>query len=296
MKHYEVLTHQLANGETLAYRLAGSKGPHLVLVHGNMSSSVFFETTMNELEDYYQIIAVDLRGFGDSSYNQPISSLKEFGEDALELLQTLEVSEAAVLGWSTGGGVALEMAASNPDLVKKVILLDSVGIKGYPMFQKDENGQPLLDQPHTSKETIAEDAVQVAPVVYALANKDKTIMKAIWNALIYNLQQPNEDEYDLYLEAMFKQRNLVDVDYALMVFNMTNEHSGFSQGSNRIELIKAEVIIVHGEKDLVVPVAYAHEMKSYFQEQATLVIYEHTGHSLITDDFELFTKTIKEYV
>lgn len=296
MKHYEVKTIELSNKETLAYREAGSKGPKLLLVHGNMSSSIFYETTMNELENHYQIIAVDLRGFGDSSYHKEIDSLKDFADDLVEFIESKDFADCTVLGWSTGGGVALEMAASKPDAIKKVILLDSVGVQGYPLFQKDENGQAILDKPHTSKETIAQDAVQVAPVLYAFANKDKTTMRAIWDAVIYNLKKPDEYEYNLYLEAMFKQRNLVDVDYALMVFNMTNQHSGFAPGSNRLDLIKADVLILHGQKDYVVPVSYAQQMKEFLKEKAELVIFEHTGHSLLTDDFELFIKTLKEHV
>lgn len=295
MKHYEVNTVYLSNGESLAYRQAGNQGPKLLLVHGNMSSSIFFETTMNELENHYQIIAVDLRGFGDSTYNKEVNSLKDFADDLNEFLRTKQFEDVTVLGWSTGGGIALEMAASKPQLIKKVILLDSVGVQGYPMFQKDEKGQPILDKPHTSKETIAKDAVQVAPILYAYANKDKATMRAIWDALIYNLKKPDEYEYDLYLEAMFKQRNLVDVDYSLMVFNMTDEHSGFAAGSNRLSQIKADVVILHGKKDLVVPVAYAKQIKEQLND-ATLIVFDHTGHSLITDDFELFIKTLKEHV
>src|SRR5690554_3691966 len=196
MKHYEVKSLELSNGETLAYREVGDQGPKLLLVHGNMSSSLFYETTTNELENHYQILAVDLRGFGDSSYHKEIDSLKDFADDLLEFIDIKNFNDCTVLGWSTGGGVALEMTASKPSL-KKVILLDSVGVQGYPMFQKDEKGQPILDKPHTSKETIAQDAVQVAPVLYAYANKDKTTMRAIWDALIYNLKKPDEYEYDL---------------------------------------------------------------------------------------------------
>lgn len=296
MKHYEVLYQELTNGETLAYRKSGNQGPTLLLVHGNMSSSLFFEETIKELENEYQVIAVDLRGFGHSSYHQAIDSLKDFAEDIALFVEALKLQDITVLGWSTGGGVALELAVIKAKEVKKVILLDSVGVQGYPMFQKDENGKVLLDKPHVSKETIAQDAIQVVPVLYAYANKDKATMKTIWNALIYNLKQPDKDVYDEYVAAMFQQRNLVDVDYALMVFNMTNKHSGFAEGSNRLKDIEADVLILHGAKDLVVPVAFAQQTKSFFEEKAELVIFEHTGHSLVTDDFELFISTLREHV
>lgn len=296
MKHYEVLYQELSNNETLAYRKTGNHGPTLLLVHGNMSSSIFFEQTMTELETTHQIVAVDLRGFGDSTYHQEIDALEDFAEDLALFIDALNLKDVHVLGWSTGGGIALELAVLRPEEIKKVILLDSVGVKGYPMFQKDENGQPLLDKPHTSKETIALDAVQVAPVLHAYANQDVATMKAIWDALIYNLKQPSEELYDLHIKAMFKQRNLVDVDYALMVFNMTDEHSGFAEGSNRLKDVEADVVIIHGAKDLVVPLSFAQQTKSFLKDKAELIVFDHTGHSLLTDDFELFIKTLKEQV
>jgi 2-hydroxy-6-oxonona-2,4-dienedioate hydrolase len=296
MKHYQVLYQELSSGETLAYRKAGDHGPTLLLVHGNMSSSIFFEQTMNELEDSYLVVAVDLKGFGDSTYTKEADSLRDFAEDLALFVEALKLKSVTVLGWSTGGGIALELSVLKPEVIKKVILLDSVGVKGFPMFQKDAKGQLLLDKPHVSKKTIAQDAVQVAPVLSAYANQDAATMKAIWNTLIYNLKQPAEDVYDLHIEAMFKQRNLVDVDYALMVFNMTNEHSGFAEGSNRLKDIQADVLILHGAKDLVVPLSFAQQTKSFLKDKAQLVVFDHTGHSLITDDFELFIKTLREHV
>ena len=119
-------------------------------------------------------------------------------------------------------------------------------------------------------------------------------MKMIWNAVIYNMNQPSEEDYELYLDAMMKQRNLVDVDYSLVHFNMTDDYNGVRAGSGRMKDITADIIILHGEKDLVVPVSYAHDMKQRFGDQAELVLFDQAGHSVITDDLDLFIKTIVE--
>lgn len=294
MKQYPVHFHTCANGETIAYRKAGEKGPFLVLVHGNMSSSVHWQTTMEKLENDYQIIAPDMRGFGDSSYQKELNSLLDFGSDLIDLLEGLHVDSCILVGWSTGGGVVLEMAAELKEKVKKVVLLDSVGLTGYPMFKKDASYQPVLTELLKTKEEIAVDPVQVLPIVAAYANRDKAMLKAIWNAVIYNMNQPSEEEYDHYLEAMLKQRNIVDVDYGLVVFNMTHDHNGVVAGSGRMDLITADIVILHGEKDLVVPVMYAHDMKKRFGDKAELVLFENAGHSVITDDLDLFISTLKE--
>lgn len=294
MKNYPVHTLQLSNGETLAYRTAGSKGDVIVLVHGNMSSSVHFQTTMEQLENEYQVYAVDLRGFGDSSYHHELNCLRDFAEDIEEFVKLLDLRNFTILGWSTGGGIVLELAADMPERIKKIVLLDSVGVKGFPLFKKGPDYQPILTQMHDSKASIALDPVQVLPILNAYANRDKATLKAIWNAVIYNLRQPSEEDYELYLEAMLKQRNLVDVDYSLLKFNITHDASLSSPGSGRIDLISAPIVILQGLKDYVVPYDQAVEMKKYFGDQAKLITFEEAGHSVITDDLDLFIKTLKE--
>jgi 2-hydroxy-6-oxonona-2,4-dienedioate hydrolase len=293
------LTHHTftcSNQETLAYTQTNTPGPVLLLVHGNMSSRVFFYPTMQRLASSMNVIAVDMRGFGDSSYHHPFDGLDELASDLNELVEHLAIRDVTLLGWSTGGGVVLEMAAAKTDRFRQVILLDSVGLTGYPMYQKDQNGQADLSKPHRSKETVALDPVQVLPILIAYQNRDKGIIKMIWNALIYNLKQPEEAVYDLHCEEMFKQRNLVDIDYSLMMFNMSDAHSGFAPGNGRAHLIQCPVHIWHGEKDLVVPVAYAHAMKDFFKDQATLHIIPEVGHAYLNDNFEAWIDDLKRVV
>ncbi len=296
MKNYDVLEKKLSNGETIAYRHAGSAGENIILLHGNMSSSVFWQTSMEVLEGEFNIIAPDLRGFGDSTYNKPVDSLADFSEDISLLIDEIGLDKSYVLGWSTGGGVAMELAAMYPDKVKGIVLLDSVGVKGYPIFKKDEKGQPIFTELLSNREDIAADPVQVLPVLQAYEQKNKDVLRGIWDMLIYNMNKPEEGEYDIYLDAMLKQRNLVDVDYSLAHFNITDEHNGVSAGNNNIEKIVCPVLIIHGAKDLVVPVNMAHEMKAKFGDKADFVLIEHSGHSLITDDLDLFVETINKFI
>lgn len=296
MKQYPVQYINLENGEILAYRQSGKKGKTILLIHGNMSSSVHFQEVIEQLEDNYQVYALDLRGFGDSSYKKPLNSLHDFAEDVNLFINALDLDHIHMLGWSTGGGIALEVAADLKTRIEKVYLLDSVGIKGYPMFKKDAHGQPILTELITSKEDIAADPVQVLPVLQAYEANNRAVLRAIWNALIYNLNQPSEEDYEIYLDAIFKQRNLVDVDYGLVHFNMTHDSNGVNNGSGRMDLITAPIVIFHGQKDLVVPISFAHEMKSYFKDQATMEIFENAGHSVLTDDLDLFINTFKKHI
>ena len=294
MKQYPVKTAALPNGETIAYRTAGEHGPVIVLIHGNMSSSVHWQTTMEQLEQDYRVYAPDLRGFGDSSYEAPFDSLRDLANDVAHWLDAIGLTESyTAVGWSTGGGVSMELAADRPNQVAKVILLDSVPLTGYPLFKKDTNGAPIHAKPHKTKEDLAADPVQVLPILTAYATNNRKYMRGIWNALIYNLREPSAEDYEAYLTAIMKQRNLVDVYYSLATFNMTNGPTGSADGSNRASLVNCPVVVLQGEKDLVVPFAWGQSIKNYFGDQATMITFPEAGHSVITDDPELFFTTLR---
>ncbi|MDO5714030.1 MAG: alpha/beta hydrolase [Tissierellia bacterium] len=295
MEKFEVHKQILSNNEVMAYRKVGSGKEILLLIHGNQSSSIFYEDLMDTFKDKYTIYAIDLIGFGDSSYNREIQSIADFSVDVYLFMEALEIKSATVLGWSTGGGVAMELAALHPDKVKKLILMDSVGLKGYFIYKYDENFQPILSQRVYKKEDIAQDPVSVLPILKAFKERDFDFIKNVWNSIIFNLNQPDEEKYDILVNAIMKQRNLVDVVTSLAQFNITHENNGVVDGSGHIDLIQCPVYIIHGKEDLVVNVELAKEAARYFGDRGTLYILENAGHASfmdVPDEFEKILRSI----
>lgn len=294
MKEYLLQTVQIPNGETIAYRKAGHGEKTVLLVHGNMSSSVHWQTTMEALENDFTMFAPDMRGFGDSSYNNTFDSLHELAQDLEAFADAVGIAKFSAIGWSTGGGVVMELAADWPDRVEKIVLLESVPPTGYPIFKKDENGQPILTELLKTKEEIAADPIQVVPALNAYANGDRDTMRAIWNAAIYNMNQPPAADYERYLDAIMQQRNLVDIDYSLLTFNMTDAPTGSAPGSGRLSAIQCPVIILQGEKDMVVPLPWAQGTLAAFGDRATMHTFPNSGHSPLTDEPDVFMAKLKE--
>lgn len=287
---------QLNNGEELTYREREGGGKLLVLVHGNMTSSKHWDLLMESLPEKYKIYAPDLRGFGGSSYNSEINSLHDFAEDLKDFFEKLNLEDFVLMGWSTGGGVAMDFAADNPDYIKKLILLESVGTKGYPIYKKDENGQPIPGELLSTKEEIANDPVQVLPVLNAYQSKDKDTMKMIWNATIYTDNKPEPEKYDEYVEDMFTQRNLVDVDYALAHFNISSEDTELNKANNKAEKINLPTLVLYGENDKVVTEKMAKDINKDIGENASLEYLENCGHSPLIDDLEQLKNKILTFI
>ncbi|MCH4886016.1 alpha/beta hydrolase [Acidaminobacter sp. JC074] len=280
--------------ETIAYREQGHGDKVVILIHGNMTSSAHYNLLMDRLTKDMKVYAVDLRGFGGSTYINPVNHLKDFSDDIKAFVSALKIDKFTIAGWSTGGGIAMQYCIDYPDDVEKLILFESVGISGYPIFRKDENGQAIVGDFLTTKEELAKDFVQVLPILNAYENKDKETLRAIWDALIYTNKKPDEDMYDYYLEDMLTQRNLVDVDYALMYFNISSEHNGVTEGTGEVSKLKLPTLIFQGKNDLVVPLEMGQGIYKAM-DHATYVLHE-GGHSPFIDDLDMVVEELEKFL
>jgi pimeloyl-ACP methyl ester carboxylesterase len=266
--------------ETLAY-LDEGQGPVVVMVHGNMSSSVHYEPLITRIKDKYRCIAVDLRGFGDSSYNNRFDTLEELADDVAAFTDALGIDSFYLIGWSNGGGVSLRLCAKYPEKVKKFFDIEGAGLKGYPLYKK-ENYQST-GEPYASKEEMATDPMQVAPVLGIFAKGDAAMMTSIWDATIYTVNKPTREQNDLWMSETLKQRNLVDLDWALATLNMSDEYTPYGKGDGSIKNIKCPVALTMAEKDIVVPDYMVLDNYNALGSLATLLPYENCGHSPMVD-------------
>jgi len=287
---------KLPNGETMGYRKSGKGSKVLVLVHGNMSTSKHWDLVMERLPEEYTAYAIDMRGFGDSSYNTRVNSLREFSEDLKLFADAIGLKKFSLAGWSTGGGVAMYFAIDHPEYVEKLILVESVGIKGYPMFKKDANGQPIIGEFLKTKEDIESDPVQVVPILNAYRDRNKALLRAIWDASIYVNAKPSEERYEEYLDAMLTQRNLVDIDYSLVHFNISDEHNGVVEGSGEVHKINVPTLVIQGKDDLVVPMEMGVGIANAIGENAKLMLLDNCGHSPMTDDIDRFMNIVLDFL
>ena len=110
---------------TTAYYHAGQIGaPKLMLIHGNASSAKFYLPLMKRLEDRFELVALDLRGFGDTE-PKPIDArrgMRDFSDDVDALAETLGWDRFSLLGWSMGGGVAMQYAIDHSEKLERLIL------------------------------------------------------------------------------------------------------------------------------------------------------------------------------
>lgn len=279
----------LPNGETYAYREAGKGDKVLLLLHGTMTSSLFFDTLIPLLEGFFRVIAVDMRGFGHSTYNNKCTKLDDWAEDINLFLTELKIEKASILGWSTGGGIALKLASKYPEKTDKLILLSSVGPKGVRIPWEGDSKPTLKD--------LEENWSMGKMLEKAQREGDIKAIRATFKAGVYNSgRYPDPERFNVYAREACLQRNSIHVVYSLMTFNISEENNGIVDGTGEAKKIKNKILILHGEDDLIIKKARAEEYAKLFGSQAILKIFPGGDHSLMTFDLEGTAKCILEFM
>ena len=124
----------LQNGVTLHYaERADNTGIPVLFLHGWPDSWFSFSRVLDLLLPSVRAIVPDQRGFGESDRPTEGFTVSQFAEDAIQLLDTLAIERAVVVGHSFGTFVARRMAISHPARVRALVLIDSGTFGGTPV-------------------------------------------------------------------------------------------------------------------------------------------------------------------
>jgi pimeloyl-ACP methyl ester carboxylesterase len=114
------------NGLKMYYEIHGSGEP-LVLLHGSyMTITNNWPGWIGELSRTRRVIAVEMQGHGRTADINRDFSYENLADDIAGLLQYLKIEQADLLGYSMGGGVAMQVAIRHPDRVRKVVSISAV--------------------------------------------------------------------------------------------------------------------------------------------------------------------------
>jgi len=112
------------NGINLYYETHGSGRP-LILLHGGLGSGEMFGPVLPLLAERHQVIAVDLQGHGRTAdIDRPID-VRLMAGDIAALIDHLQLTTPDVVGYSLGGGVALQTAAQFPAKVRRLVMVSA---------------------------------------------------------------------------------------------------------------------------------------------------------------------------
>src|SRR5690348_3553891 len=105
--------------------LGGSKTPPLLLIPGAFMATDSMTSWVSAFAGQRTVIVFDQQGHGRTPDTSREMSYPQFADDAAALLRALNVERADVMGYSQGGGVALQLAVRHPALVNKLVSLSA---------------------------------------------------------------------------------------------------------------------------------------------------------------------------
>ena len=113
------------NGLKMYYEIHGSGEP-VVLLHGAfMAISGDWNDWINELAKTRKVIAIDMQGHGRTGDIKRDITYENLSDDVAALLDYLKIPSADIIGYSLGGGVAMQCAIRHPEKVRKVVSISA---------------------------------------------------------------------------------------------------------------------------------------------------------------------------
>jgi pimeloyl-ACP methyl ester carboxylesterase len=141
------------NGLKMYYEIHGSGEP-VVLLHGAfMTITNNWTGWIDELSKTRKVIAVEMQGHGRTADIDRDISSANLADDVAALLDQLKIPRADLIGYSMGGGVAMQCAIRHPDKVRKVVIISST-------FRSDG----MVKEAHGAIQNLTAEAFKGSPI------------------------------------------------------------------------------------------------------------------------------------
>ncbi len=183
----------------------GATGEPVLFIHGNVSSSVFWRGAMAALPAGLRPFALDLRGFGESD-PAPVDAtrgLRDYSDDVLALVDV--IGPAHLVGWSLGGGVALQALRDRPEVVRSATLVNPVSPYGFGGTQGVDGVLNHPDGTGSGGGTASPEFVTALRVGDRSADSPVSPRSVLRSAYVFAGADLGEEE-DAFVESMLSTR------------------------------------------------------------------------------------------
>lgn len=252
------------------YHDYGSGDP-VLLIHGSgpgVSSWANWRGVMPKLSVNRRVLAPDMLGFGYTDRPEgAVYSMDIWAKQAVDFLDAMNIEKADIVGNSFGGALAIAMAVNNPERVRKLVLMGSMGVS-FPI-------------------TYGLDAV------WGYSPSPENMLKTI-DLFVYNKALATKDLAQIRYEASIQPG--FQESFSAM-FPEPRQHwvEAMAKYEDRIRDIEKPTLIVHGRDDKVIPLEASHKIFSYIDD-AQLHIFGHCGHWTQIEQCDKFVALVNNFL
>src|SRR6202165_3188861 len=277
-------------GSLRVHHMHGGRGTPVVFIHG-LGSARYMEWRFN-LEfaaERHRVYAPDLPGFGRTEKPRARYGVPYFTRFIERYMEGRGLRSAAIVGASLGGRVALELTLKRPDLVRKLVLVNALGL-GRPTVQITY-GLMTLPRVGEAFNEPRGDALHWAParMIRSVASRyvgsSSDLKRTMDDAYFANLRElygaeGYQDAYLSTIRSLITPRALLGADY---------------DPPKRLHEIKVPVQLIGGADDPLFPVAYAARAHALIKH-SRLAVIEGAGHTPQAERPEEFNRILDDFL
>jgi pimeloyl-ACP methyl ester carboxylesterase len=254
-----LVNHEVKLGNYRIHYMVAGQGKPLVLVHGLAGRAENWLALIPEFtRNGYQVYAPDLLGYGKSEQPDVDYSIALETDILRQFLDSQNLQQPDIAGWSMGGWVSLKLAAEHPERVHRLVLMDSAGLQ----FEAVNAGAL---RPKTEAE--------LAHMYAVLSPNPKPVPSFVARDILRNFAA-NDWVVGRALHSMGLGHDLMD---------------------NKMQSVTMPVLIIWGKEDILTPPSIGERMRTGMP-QSLLYVYDGTGHLAPTDRSEQVSKTVVSFL
>ena len=246
------------------YRTDGTGLP-LLLLHQSVCSSDEYSGVIPILSKTYRVIAMDTLGYGESDKPPRVYQMPDYARSVVSFLNSLGIDKVSVVGHHTGASIAVELAATYPERVNKLVL------SGCP-FYKERN-----------MEMVPEYAKYFEPMQI---KEDGSHLWKVWEkARSFSPKAPVELHYEIAVEYFKAGPRGEEAHWTCLLFD----------ARPRLPLIKCPTLVLSGRNDLFRPAV--EEIKNLIPRSKSLIIEGvGTGPAITRKNPEAFAEAVLNFL
>lgn len=249
-------------GLNIAYKIYGEGDINVLYLHGWASNKETLEPVIKKIQQRKKIkfIGIDLPAFGQSSMPSEIIDTNDYKEIVLEFIEKMKLKKIILIGHSFGGRISIRIAASVPEIIDKLILTGSAGIK------------PKRKLSYYIKVWSYKLSKAIIKIFYRGKKFDKKMKKL----------------YKKYGSRDYRNSNEITRKILVKVVNEKDL-------SPLLPKIKAPTLLMWGDSDTETPLWMAKKMEKHIPD-AGVVILENAGHYSFIDRVSDFAIILSKFI
>ena len=280
-------------GSLRVHHMQGGHGSAVVFVHG-LGSSGYMEWRHNleEVTGRHRVFAPDLPGYGRTDKPRVRYTIPYFARFIRRYMEDRGLRSAALVGASLGGRIALEVALEQPKLVRKLVLVNTLGL-GRPKVRMAQMAYGLVTIPRVGEAVmrLTRDALTWAPA--AMVRR----VAARYSGATSDLNRTMDDTYLEDLREMYETDAFHNA-YLSTVRSLINPRSlfgGHHDVTQRLNELKIPVQLIWGADDPLFPLAHA-ERASSLIARCRLAVIDGAGHTPQAERPEEFNRVLHAFL